>query len=88
VHTALLVYDEDRAQACQAFLKRTGLLEDSTFKACLQAMLHAVPRTRLKDRFVRPEAELLEKVRAAFFAELSAPPEEEAPERVEQMRLM
>jgi len=88
VHTALLVYDEDGAAACEAFLKRTGLRGDGTFRACLQAMINAVPRTKLKGRFVRPEAELLERLRAGFFEEVEAPGEEEAPARVEQMRLI
>jgi len=88
VHTTLLVYDEDGAAACGAFLKRAGLLNDSTFKACLQAMINAVPRTRLKGEFVRPEADLLDKLRAAFFEELAVPAEEEAPETVEQLRLV
>lgn len=87
VHTALLVYEEDGAAACEAFLKRTGLMQDGTFKACLQAMINAVPRTRARGKFVRPEADLLEKVRAAFFDDLAVPPEEEAPERLEQGRL-
>lgn len=87
VHTALLVYEEDGAAACEAFLKRTGLMQDGTFKACLQAMINAVPRTKAKGKFVRPEADLLDKVRAAFFDDLAVPPEEEAPERVEQGRL-
>ncbi|MBN1135449.1 MAG: DUF1156 domain-containing protein [Anaerolineae bacterium] len=88
VHTALLVYDEDGAAACETFLKRTGLRADGTFKACLQAMINAVPRTKSKGKFVRPEAEMLERLRAGFFEEVEAPAEEEAPGRVEQMRLM
>jgi putative DNA methylase len=51
-------------------------------------MINAVPRTKVKGKFVRPEAELLERLRAAFFEEVEAPAEEEAPVRVEQMRLM
>jgi putative DNA methylase len=88
VHTALLLYDEDGAAACETFLKRTGLLADGTFKACLQAMINAVPRTKSKGRFVRPEAELLERLRAGFFEEVEAPAEEETPGRVEQMPLI
>jgi len=88
VHTALLVYDEDGAAACEAFLKRAGLRTDSTFKACLQAMINAVPRTKVKGKFVRPEAELLERLRAAFFEEMEVPVEEEGQERIEQMQLM
>ena len=88
VHTALLVYEEDGAAACETFLKRTGLRADGTFKACLQAMINAVPRTKSKGRFVRPEAEMLERLRAGFFEEVEAPAEEEAPGRMEQMRFM
>ena len=87
VHTALLVYEEDGAQACEGFLKRTGLRNDGTFKACLQAMLNAVPRVRVKGRLVRPEAEVLERVREAFFEELEVPGEEEEEEGAEQLEL-
>ncbi|MFB0537598.1 MAG: hypothetical protein ACETWR_21745 [Anaerolineae bacterium] len=59
-HVAMLIYREDGAPACEAFLKRTGLLTDGTFKACLQALLNAIPRTQVKGQFVRPEAEVLD----------------------------
>ena len=88
VHTAMLVYDEDGAMACEAFLKRPGLMTDSTFEACLQAMINAIPRTKVKGKFVRPEADLLDKLRSAFFEELEVPAEESPPERVEQLRLL
>jgi len=88
VHTALLVYDEDGAMACEVFLKRAGLRNDSTFKACLQAAINAVPRTRVKGEFVRPEADLLERLRTAFFEELEVPAEEAPPKQVEQLGLV
>ncbi|MBM3495297.1 MAG: DUF1156 domain-containing protein, partial [Armatimonadetes bacterium] len=44
-HTAMLLYGEDGAAACQQFLRRAGLLGDSTFKALLQALINAIPRT-------------------------------------------
>jgi adenine-specific DNA methylase len=87
VHTALLVYDEDGAVACEAFLKRAGLMADSTFIACLQAMINAVPRTKIKGKFIRPEAALLDKLRAAFFEELAVLVEEGATEQARQMEL-
>lgn len=74
-HTAMLVYDEDGARACQAFLKRTGLLGDATFKACLQALLNAIPRTKEKGEFVRSEAKVLDALRLAFFEDLTLPAE-------------
>ncbi len=88
VHTAMLVYAEDGAHACEGFLKRAGLRNDGTFKACLQALLNAVPRTQIKGKFVRPEAEMLDRLRLAFFEELEAPVEEKPEEKPEQMRLM
>ena len=79
VHTALLVLEEDGTFACQAFLKRAGLLEDGAFKQCVQAMLNAIPRTKIKNKWVRPEAELLERLRMNFFPDLTVPIEEEPP---------
>ncbi len=87
-HTALMVYAEDGAGACDVFLRKTGLKTDGTFRALLQALLNAVPRARIRGKFVRPEAEALENMRLAFFDELVPPAEEEAgaPEYV-QMEL-
>ncbi len=88
VHTALLVYAEDGAAACELFLKKTGLRTDSTFKAALQAFLNAVPRSKVKGKYVRPEAAALEGLRAAFYEELEVPAEEEpAAEQLVQGRL-
>ena len=77
MHTAMMVYAEDGAGACDVFLRKTGLKTDGTFKALLQTLLNAVPRARVKGKFVRPEAEALENMRLAFFDELAAPAEEE-----------
>jgi adenine-specific DNA methylase len=76
VHTAMLVYDEDGPGACDVFLLRTGLKRDATFKAVLQTLLNAIPRTQVKGQFVRSEAAVLDNIRLAFYAgELTAPPE-------------
>jgi hypothetical protein len=76
-HTALMVYHEDGPKACEAFLRQSGLLRDSVFKALLQAMINAIPRRRLRGQFVRAEAEVLENLRLAFFDDLTVPVEEE-----------
>lgn len=76
VHTAMLLYQEDGGPACKQLLSEAGLLNDSTFKALVQALLNAIPRTKQKGQFVRPEAETLEKMRLSFFDDLTAPPEE------------
>lgn len=77
VHTAMLVFGEDGARACEVFLKRTGFLSDAGFKAALAAMIAAIPRTRQKGAFVRPEAKTLEELRLQFFPDIEAPAEEE-----------
>ena len=80
IHTAMLIYDEDGAGACDVFLQNRGLKRDTTFKAGLQALINAIPRTKIKDKFVRPEADILDRMRLAFYAdELTVPPEEAPP---------
>jgi hypothetical protein len=79
VHTAMLVFEEDGARACERFLRQAHLLNDGTFKACLQALINAVPRAKKKGKFVRPEAALLDRLRDAFFQDLEVPPEEVPP---------
>jgi len=86
-HAAMLIYREDGPLACEAFLKNTGLLTDGTFKACLQALLNAIPRTQIKGKFIRPEADTLDRLRLAFFEDLEVPVEEEVGAVVEQLGL-
>ena len=88
VHTAMMIYEEDGPGTCDVFLMKTGLKRDSTFKACLQAMLNAIPRTKIKGKFARKEAEILENMRLAFFDDLEVPMEEEPEiEQAEQLKL-
>lgn len=42
-----------------------------TLKACLQALFNAILRTRLKGKFVRLEAQVLDNLCLAFFEELT-----------------
>jgi hypothetical protein len=76
-HTAMMIYAENGAGPCEVFLRESGLRRDGTFKALIQALLNAIPRTRIKGKFLRPEAEVLENMRLAFFDDLAAPMEEE-----------
>jgi adenine-specific DNA methylase len=72
-HTAMLVYQEDGAAACEQFLRVAKLRNDATFRALLQALINAVPRTKEKGKFVCVEADLLERLRLAFFDDLQGP---------------
>lgn len=87
VHTALLVLREDGTRACETFLKRTGLLNDGQFRSAIQALINAIPRTQVKGQWVRVEAELLERLRANFYPDLTVPLEEEPPQIAQQLGL-
>ena len=88
VHAAMLIYEEDGARGCEAFLRHAGLLSDERFKACLQALLNAIPRTRVKGEFLRPEAAVLDRLRLALFEDLVVPVEKEGEPAAEQLGLM
>lgn len=87
VHTALLVLEEDGTHACEVFLNRSGLMADGAFKQCVQAMINAIPRTQIKKKWARVEAELLERLRLNFFTDLAVPVEEEPPNLPTQLNL-
>ncbi|MHB8203515.1 MAG: hypothetical protein ACYDHG_07380 [Desulfomonilaceae bacterium] len=76
----MLVYQEDGAKACEAFLKQAQLLTDPAFKSAIQAFVNAIPWTKEKGKFTRPEADILQKLCLAFFEDIELHKEEEAPE--------
>ena len=75
----MLVYQEDGAKAGEAFLEGAGLLNDPVFKSAMQAFVNAIPFTKEKAKFTRPEADILQKLCLAFFEDIELPKEEEAP---------
>jgi putative DNA methylase len=75
----MLVYQEDGAKACEAFLNGAGLLNDPVFISAIQALVNAIPFTKEKGKFTRPEADILQKLCLAFFEDIALPKEEEAP---------
>jgi len=80
LHTAMLVYDEEGSRACQVFVDRQGLRNDSRLKALVQATMRAIPTTRGKDgKFLRPEMTTLDAMRVLLWEDLPAPKEEEPP---------
>jgi len=79
LHALMLVYDEEGAGAARAWLTRTGNGDNPRFSDLVTAALHAVPRTRDKGEFVRPEARSLEGIRVTLFDDLPAPPEPSVP---------
>ena len=71
----MLTYEEDGRAAAQAWLDRTGKRDDQRFRDLVAASLRAIPRIRDKGEFVRPEARVLEGLRATLFEDIPAPVE-------------
>ena len=67
LHALMLVYDEQGLAAAKAWLTRTGLGDDTRFSDLIAAALRAIPRTKEKGEFVRPEARILDSLRTALF---------------------
>lgn len=75
-HALIVAYQEDGVRGAESFLKRTRLQSDERFQALLQALINAIPRTKAKGKFVRPEASALDGL-AILFTSLSFPEEPE-----------
>ncbi len=65
-HALMVTYREDGIRGAEEFLRRTRLGDDGRFQALLQGMVNAIPRTKIKGRFVRPEAEDLDGLGVLF----------------------
>lgn len=73
LHTLMLLYDEEGLAAAERWLRRSGYGDQQAFRSLFRAALHAVPRTRVKGLFARPEARILEGLRTTLFEEIPAP---------------
>lgn len=78
LHSLMLVYDEEGLAAARSWLARTGLGDDPRFADLVRAALYAVPRVKDKGEFARPEARVLDSLRATLFEQIPAPVEETA----------
>jgi putative DNA methylase len=75
VHTVMYIADVDGLPAAKALIDRAGLAQDGRFLACVQGLVNAIPRTRVKGAWVRPEAETLDRLCAAYFPDIEIPPD-------------
>jgi putative DNA methylase len=80
VHTAMYVASVDGLPAARALIDRAGLANDARFLACMQGLVNAIPRTRTKTGWVRKEAEVLDRLCAAYFPAIQIPPDPETAE--------
>lgn len=80
VHTVMFVAAVDGLPAARALIDRAGLANDARFLACMQGLVNAIPRTRTKAGWVRKEAEVLDRLCAAYFPAIQIPPDPETAE--------
>jgi len=76
LHAFMLTYDEDGVGSAKRWLEHSGLNADPRFVALIEAAVRAIPRTKSGDEFVRPEARILESIRASLFADMIPAPVE------------
>lgn len=76
LHSLMLIYDEEGLAAARSWLVRTGLADDPRFVDLVRAALYAVPRVKDKGEFARPEARVLDSLRATLFEQIPAPTED------------
>jgi putative DNA methylase len=75
VHTVLYVAEVDGLREAKALIDLAGLASDSRFMACVQGLVNAIPRTKNKGEWVRPEAGLLDALVTAYFPDIEIPEE-------------
>lgn len=82
VHTVMYVADTDGLPAARALIDRAGLASDQRFLACLQGLVNAIPRTKTKSGWARKEAEVLDRLCAAYFPDIVMPRAQETVENL------
>lgn len=83
----MLTFEEEGMAAAKSWLRRTRLETDERFQAMVELAIHAIPRTQLKGEFVRPEAKVLEAIRATLFEDIAKPVDPEVVPKFDQLRL-
>lgn len=73
LHAVMIEASESSLGAAKALCDRLRLLEDPRFVDLIQAMVRAVPPTKLKGKWVRPEAEVLNQFCTAYLPQVELP---------------
>lgn len=73
LHAVMIESAESGHTAAKALCDRLGLLNDQRFIDLVQAMVRAVPNTKLQGKWVRPEAEVLHGFCTAYLPQVELP---------------
>jgi len=88
IHTVMYIAEVDGLAAAKAYIDRNSLADDNRFLGALQGFVSAIPRTRLKGNWVRPEAGILDALCAAYFPSIEMPEAVAAAEASEQLTFL
>lgn len=73
LHAVMIEASESSLGAAKALCDRLRLLEDQRFVGLIQAMVRAIPNTKVKGKWVRPEAEILHQFCTAYLPQVELP---------------
>lgn len=73
LHAVIIEASESSLAAAKALCDRLRLLDDVRFVDLIQAMVRALPNTRMKGKWVRPEAEVLHQFCTAYLPQVELP---------------
>ncbi|MEU7102800.1 DUF1156 domain-containing protein [Streptomyces longwoodensis] len=73
VDTTLYIAEHDGMPAAKRFLDKHGYTNDAGFISTLQGLVNAMPRTRLKEEWVLPEAGRLDILCTLYFPDVTLP---------------
>ena len=76
-HTAMLIFEEDGGRACERWVRQRRLERDQRFTALLQAMANAIPVTKKKGEYIRPEIAILDRMNDALGLGITFPTDPE-----------
>lgn len=76
LHGVLVTAELDGLAAAKTLMDRHGLTTDQRFLALVQGAVNAIPRTKKKGNFIRPEAAILDAIATAYLPSIALPDDE------------
>lgn len=77
VHTIMYVVELDGLAVAKTMMDRLELTHDPSFLACVQGLINAMPRTKIKGDWVLPEAAILDRLVGAYLSDITVPDDDE-----------
>jgi putative DNA methylase len=79
VHTIMYVAELDGLPVAKTMMDRLELTRDSSFLACIQGLINAIPRSKIKGDWILPEAGVLDRLVGAYLPDITVPHDEPEP---------